>query len=278
MQNIDKVTRLSPDDYEKAVETLKAFTKIALTWLLEKSQDDSKHQIIANFIARGAVCLDSIHILWKSDNYQDCWVLHRALVDRLIHLKTLIDHDEFEKFERWSFQKQYQSADATFSDPSITEKLTPEALAEAKRLHNERRSRFRQEPKSNWRRPDAKESAKRMNLPVLYSLGYDPASGEVHPMADDGKEELHDLLGIPLQTYDDNRTVLHNSLVMQFLLVQYGIYGCDVLWRGFVSDFLEHWFSFIEHGSKDEIAQALIALGTDMNVSWCERRSDDGNP
>ena len=34
MQNIDKVTRLSPDDYEKAVETLKAFTKIALTWLL----------------------------------------------------------------------------------------------------------------------------------------------------------------------------------------------------------------------------------------------------
>ena len=105
MQNIDKVTRLSPDDYEKAVETLKAFTKIALTWLLEKSQDDSKHQIIANFIARGEVCLDSIHILWKSDNYQDCWVLHRALVDRLIHLKTLIDHDEFEKFERWSFQK-----------------------------------------------------------------------------------------------------------------------------------------------------------------------------
>ena len=97
-------------------------------------------------------------------------------------------------------------------------------------------------------------------------------------MADDGKEELHDLLGIPLRTYGDNRTVLHNSLVMQFLLVRYGIDGCDVLWRGFVSDFLEHWFSFIEHGSKNEIAQALIALGTDMNVSWCERRSDEGNP
>ena len=274
MVSIDKTTYLSPDDYARAIEVLRNFSVNALLWLAEKSSDNLKNQIIMNFIARGTVCLDSIHILWTAGNYQDCWVLHRALVDRLIHLKTLIDHDEFEKFERWSFQKQYQSADATFSDPSIIEKLTPEALAEAKRLHNERRSRFRQEPKSDWRRPDAKESAKRMNLPDLYSLGYDPASGEVHPMADDGKEEFHDLLGIPLQTSGDNRTVLHNSLVIQFLLVQYGINGCDVLWRSFVYDSLENWFCFLETGSYDQLAQCVTAFELDSNISWCEPNSE----
>ena len=64
MQNIDKnPTKLSPEDYEHAIFALKDFTTIALTWMLGKSQDDVKHQIIANFIARGSVCLDSIHIL-----------------------------------------------------------------------------------------------------------------------------------------------------------------------------------------------------------------------
>ena len=98
-------------------------------------------------------------------------------------------------------------------------------------------------------------------------------------MADDGKEELHDLLGIPLETYGDNRTVLHNSMVTQFLIVQYGIGGCDLLWRGFVSDFLEHWFSFIEQGSKEELSKVLrvLALGKDPNISWCEPRLDVDN-
>lgn len=276
MQNIDKTTRLSPEDYEYAISTLKAFTTMALTWILEKSQDDVKHQIITNFIARSLVCLDSIHILWQSGNHQDCWILHRGLVDRLILLRRLIDHNEFEEFERWSFQKQYQSADAALSDQLIVTKLTPEALAEAKRQHTERRTRFLQEPKSNWQRPYAKEAAKSVNLLFVYKLGYDPASGEVHPMADDGKEELHSLLGIPLQTYGDDRTVLHNSLVTQFMIVQYGIGGCDLLWHGFVSDFLEHWLSFIEQGSKCELAEVarILTLGKDPNVSWCEPRSN----
>lgn len=277
VHKIDKTTKLSAEDYENAIATLKAFTKIALTWMFRKSRDDVKHQIIANFIARGSVCLDSIHILWKSGNYQDCWILHRALVDRLIHLRSLIDHDEFEEFERWSFQRQYQSAEAALSDQSIVGKMTPEALTEAKRQQNERRHRISQEPKSNWRRPDAKEAAKNMNLSAIYSLGYNPASGEVHPMADDGKEEFHDLLGIPLETYGDDRTVLHNSIVTQFLVVHYGMSGCDLLWRGFVSDFMEHWLSFVENVSKEELAGALLLLGKDQDVSWCEPRSDGDN-
>ena len=275
MQRIDTIENLSPDDYEKAIRTLKAFTVIALRWLFEQSPGDTKHAIIMNFIARGIVCLDSIHTLWKSGSYQDCWILHRALVDRLIHLHRLIQHEEFEEFERWSFQEQWQTADVTFSDPSLTEKVRPEALAEAKKLHTERRSRIRQEPKSSWRRPNAKKVAKAMNLPFVYSLGYDAASAEVHPMADDGKEELHALLGIPLPSYGDSRTILHNSILMQYLLVQHGMRGCDVLWRGFVSDFLGHWFAFLEHGTQGELIQAMSVIGKGANVSWCEPQTGD---
>ena len=244
MPSIDKTTYLSPDDYARAINVLRIFTKRAFLWLSEKSADNLKHQIIINFIARGVVCLDSIHLLWTAGDYQDCWVLHRALVDRLIHIRDLIDHDQFEEFERWSFQRQYQSADVALSDPMITAKLRPEMLEAAKQLHSEQRSRFQQEPKSNWRRSKAEDVAKRINLPIIYRIGYDPASAEVHPMADDGKEEFHELLGLPLESCGDNRVILHNSLVMQFLLVRYGIGGCDVLWRSFISDFLENYFPF----------------------------------
>ena len=275
MTSIDKTTYLSPDDYAWAINILRTFTKMALLWLSAKSADNLKHQIIMNFIARGAVCLDSIHLLWTAGNHQDCWVLHRALVDRLIHLKDLIDQDQFEEFERWSFQRQYQSSDVALSDPMLTAKLKPEILAAAKQLHSEQRSRFRQEPKSTWRRPKAEDVAKSINLPFIHRIGYEPASAEVHPMADDGKEELHKLFGLPLESYGDDRLPLHNSLVMQFLLVQYGISGCDVLWRDFVSDFLDQWFSFLETGSSEQLAQAQQVFAIDTGISWCEPSSEE---
>ena len=274
MPTMDKTTYLSPDDYERAIGVLRSFTKMALLWLVAKGPDNLKHHIITNFIARGAVCLDSIHLLWTAGNYQDCWVLHRALVDRLIHIKDLIDQDQFEEFERWSFQRQYQSSDAALSDPMITAKLGPETLAAAKLLLSERRSRFHQEPKSTWRRPKAEDVAKRINSPFIYSIGYDPASAEVHPMADDGKEEFHKLFGLELESYGDDRIPLQNSLVMQFLLVRYGISGCDVQWRDFVSDFLDLWFSFLETGSLEKLVQAQQVLTFDTSISWCEPSSE----
>ena len=270
MPSINGMGYLSPHEYNQAIHTLREFTKSALLWLSNKSSGNLRDEIIGNFIARGAICLDSINRLWHAGSYQDCWILHRALVDRVLHLRKLIDNDEFAEFELWSFQRQYQSADAAFSDPTIIGKLQPEMIEKAKELHRERRSRFQQEPKSNWQRPNAKDMAKQIKLPILHRFGYDFASSEVHPMADDGKEEFAALLGLPSVSYGDGRVVLHNSLLMQYLLVQYGLGACTVFWRRFVSDFLEQWFCFIESGSHEWLLKAQRVFQVGSDISWCE--------
>ena len=249
---------------------LRQFTRFALSWLRENSSDFPKDHIIGNFISRGSVCLDGIYHLWRIGNYQDCWVLHRTLADRLIHIWYLADREEFEEFERWSFQRQFDMAHNALSDPMIRDKLQTIWLREATAQQRQRRERYNREPKSNWRRPDAREVAKKMNLPILYRLSYDSPSMEVHPMADDGKEEFDVLLGLDSETYGDKRVVLQNSVIVQVLLIQRGLGAANVLWRSFVNDFIEEFLSLVESGDPHHLLNAQRILSYPTDISWCE--------
>ena len=144
MGTIDNVRYLTPDQYDQAIDTMKAFSTLAVLWARTENEGNLRTEIVGNFIARGTVLLDSIRTLWEAGNYQDCWVLHRALIDRVIHILDLIDQDTFQEFERWSFQRRFQMTDAALSDPTVTDKLTAGALREAKEIHSERRKRFRE--------------------------------------------------------------------------------------------------------------------------------------
>lgn len=274
MAPIDQAVYLEPNEYLQATNVLREFTVRALCWLAKKTHEDLKDQIIGNFIARGTVCLDSICLLWQARNYQDCWTLHRTLVDRYIHFRTLADNDEFVEFERWSFQQQYRMSDIALSDRTIRDKLQPEWLEKAKALHRQQRSRMEQEPKSNWKRPESKEAMKRFNLSVVYRLGYDYPSTEVHPMADDGKEDFARLVGRKLESHGDERVVLHNSFLVQGLLTNHGLASCSVLWRRFVSDFYQQLLPLLESGSHDYLLTCQKALTLGSDCSWCEPKSD----
>ena len=276
MQSIDNVPHRTVAEYTQAAETMKAFSTMAVLWAKTANEGDLRTEIIGNFIARGTVLLDSIRLLWETGNYNDCWILHRALIDRVIHILDLIDQDAFEEFERWSFQRMYRMTDVALSDQTIVAKFTPAALKQTKDMHADRGRRYREEPPSKWKRPQAKEVAKRMNLPVLDRIGYEPASASVHPMAEDGQAEFATIMGMPTEPIGDNRTVLRNSLVVQFLLVERGIIGCNLLWCSFVSDFLEHWFSFIETGNAKAMQSCLRILtlaANDPELSWCEKHT-----
>ena len=276
MGGIDRVRYLTLRDYEQAVTTLKSFTIVCLHWLAIKTPEEIRDQIIGNIIARGLVLLDSILLLWKVDNYQDCWILHRALFDRYIHLRNLIDNDEFIEFERWSFQRQYWTAESTLSDPEMRGKLQPEWLREATRLQKERRSRIRQEPESSWKRPDPKETTRRMGLGMFYRISYDYPSTKIHPMADDGKEEFARLVGLESESFGDERLALHNSLLVQVLLIHQGLAACRVLWREFVSEFYGRMVALFESGSHDYMSTLRTAQTLGPDVSWCEPRADPG--
>lgn len=270
MRGIDTNLYLTVDEYVSAISALKGFNVAALSWLARKTNDDLKDQIIGNFIARGTVCLDSIYLLWEAGSYQDCIVLQRTLVDRMLLLRHLIDQDEFAKFERWSFQRQFQSAHNSLSSPEIKAKILPEWLNKAMALQAERRARFNKEPKSTWHRPDPKEIAKRTNLALIYKLGYDYPSTEVHPMADDGKEDFTRLLGLPSESYGGELTVLRNSLVAHVYMSNSGFAACAVLWRSFVSDFFEQVMSLLESGTKEYLDTFQKAMNLPADISWCE--------
>ena len=270
MTGIDNTFYLSADRYTSAVKTVKDFNVVALSWLERKTNDQLKDQIISNFIARGTVCLDSICQLWETGSYQDCIVLQRTLVDRMLLLRHLIDQGEFREFERWSFQRQYLSVHNALSSPEIKAKIQPEWFKKAMALQAERRARFHKESKSTWHRPDPKEIAKRTNLALVYQLGYDYPSTEVHPMADDGKEDFANLLGRPLESYGDELTVLRNSLVAQIDLSKSGFAACAVSWRGFVPDFFEQVMSLLESGSNEYLITFQNAMRLPADISWCE--------
>ena len=268
MNPIDNLDYLPTEEYWKAKYYLKNFTISALHWLASESQE-LREQIIGNFIARGIVCLDSIFLLWRERNFQDCWILHRTLVDRWVHLKHLAMHDEFEEFERWTSQRRFRELSVTLSDPEITEKFSPQTLAEQKRVHKEWRQRFEKEPPSTWNRPRPAEVAKQSNFLLSYRLGYDPASTMVHPMSDDGNEDFARLLGLKKVFLDDTPVVLHNSFAFLVLLIQVGLNSSNLLWRDFIFDFYEQIISNLESGCNDYVLTYGRAFAYGPEFNWC---------
>ena len=95
-------------------------------------------------------------------------------------------------------------------------------------------------------------------------------------MADDGKEDFAKLLGLPLESYGGELTVLQNSLVAQLYLSNSGLAACSVLWRSFVSDFFDQLMSLLESGSNEYLITFQKAMNLPTDTSWCE--PIDGEP
>ena len=79
--------------------------------------------IVRNFIARADTMVRDIFRLWEIEDYGDCWIIHRALLDRLFHLHNLNDKDQFDLFDDWSFKMQYEAANRLPSDPALKGQL-----------------------------------------------------------------------------------------------------------------------------------------------------------
>ena len=271
MQYNDYEKLLTDEEYGEALQILRGFTHVAVLSMREKCPDDFRHMIIGNFIIRGMNCLDSIFLLWENEQYQDGWSLHRTLADRFFHLYDLIETDGFEEFERWSFQRQYRDAEKYLNDPDIRGKIPPLILEAAMDQQRRRKERHDREPVSKWRRPKAEEVAKRAKLPFIYPASYDTPSALVHPMAEDGQAEFKKLMGEISDYYEPTFLIIHNSLILQYFLLWKGLRACSAVWGEFISDFFEHWLSYMETGLEKHYIKAVLSLSYDPSqVSWCE--------
>ena len=274
---LDNTHYLPPEEYARAIPILRDFTTRALSWLSQTTPGSLKDQTIGQFIARGTVCLDSIWLIWREGNYEDCWVLHRALVDRLLHLMHLADNSEFSEFETWSFQRQYRLRSRILGDPALSAKLAPEGLAKARQIQREQQPRFQREPKSKWRHPRAQDVAERADLDFLYTIGYSAPSMEVHPMADDGAEAFARLMGHRQASHVDEIGVLRNSVATQVVLFQHGRAASSVLWRPFVEKFCDDVGAWLSSGSQEYVLTHQKSLALDPSMPWCEPKPTEPN-
>jgi hypothetical protein len=214
------------------------------------------------------VALQSIVQLWHLGHFQDCWILHRALLDRLIHLRALTERNDFELFEKWSFAEQYDALNRVRSDPAFRAKVNDANLIITKKD----RMRYKDIKKGNivWSRPRAEQVAKKsFNMPFLYYYGYDYASKQVHPMATDGEGNYQRIVHQAYLKFDQ-RVVINNSILIQTMLLQEGLNTSKYQWRRIVYKFIEQCRFSLDTGSEEHLKTLDTLLRAGPEFAWCK--------
>lgn len=225
-----------PEMLRQAIETFHIFTGVVLL-SFAKHGKDLRDKIARNFVARGMSCTESIFAVWMAGSEQDAWILHRSLLDRLLHLRHLAETDGFTDFEEYSFRSLYKARHQLLSDPDMKAKVP----ARLKEIQQRDQSRYNAAgaKEGRWRRPKPKDVATRMGLGFLYQFGYDYASTHVHPMSDDGEGDFQAMTASPRVVALPDTTVVRNSILVQSMLVQEALNVSNMRWRAVVFDFLE---------------------------------------
>ena len=260
--------------YEEAIKILGVFSTMVLFGFAGQPPE-TRDKIIRNFIARSIVTLRGILELWKIDAYADCWVLHRCIVDRLFHLKSLAKDKAFEVFDDWCFKRQFEYMNKVKSDREFGNRVGPAFFKDMER-HKARYATLSKR-KIDWGRPDAETVAKYAGLDFLYKYGYDHASTYVHPMANDGEQEFHRLtkLAEPREC-GDNRLVINNSCLAVLMLIQEGLNISNFKWRRVVFDFLGDYLAFLQNGSRDYVVSFCKIGLLGPNAELCKKTDKQG--
>jgi len=85
---------LAVETYNETVQALHGICGLIL-FEFAREERGTRDLIIRNFIARTDMMVRAVFRLWELQDYQDCWILHRCLLDRLFHLFHLDQHDGF---------------------------------------------------------------------------------------------------------------------------------------------------------------------------------------
>ncbi len=246
-----------PEALPEAIDTLRVYSGMVLLSFSKHGQG-LRDTIARNFIARGMRCTQSIYAVWKAGSEQDAWILHRALLDRLLHLHHLGETDGFADFEEYSFLSLYKARHQLLCDADMRGKVPPGL----KDLQQKDRPRYESiSPKPpRWRRPKAEDVAKKMNLGFLYRFGYVYASMHVHPMADDGETDFPALISPAQPAMPGDATVVRNSILAQSMLVQEALNISHLRWRRIAYDVLDQIRVFLGTGDM-QFQVTLYKLG-----------------
>jgi hypothetical protein len=262
--------KLTDDEYRELLEALHTVTG-AVLFEFAREPRDVRDAILRNLVARAYRLVTAIFALWEVEDYQDCWILHRCLLERWFHLVNLIDTNTFETFEAWSFLEQYKAVHGVASDSSVDTSRT-DLFVPPTQSQKRRAAELLKNP-PDWRRPRPEDVAKSADMRFLYKYGYDHASARVHPMADDGLQDFHIITGLePAPTFPDQSAVLTNTLLVDTMIIQDVMNASTMSWMALVYNSLSEVRECLGSGGVDyssRIAQlgTMVATGAALSES-----------
>ncbi len=257
------------DKYNRAQEIISKVATMLLFAFVRAGSLKNKEIIIRNFIAKSTMSLKSIFKLYEIKSYQDCWSIHRCLIDRLFHLHSITKNNEFDVFDDWSFLLQYNAQNNARSDVNFNRKINIKEFTPNK-IEKKRANNLQNNP-PKWKRPDPEKIAKDMNLYFLYNYGYHFASSHIHPMASDGAQDFITLTGLNSKSnFPDPKYVLHNSIIIFCLIIREGLNGSCLSWRKIIFEFLDEIVNFLNSGKEDYLFIYKRLVGYGPNFKLCE--------
>lgn len=232
--------------YRAAADALHCVSGMVL-FSFARNDCDTKNIIIRNFVARSAITLNSIFALWDNCDYQNAWVVHRALLDRMFHLHKIGVNDEFSDFDDWSFFEQYKAQNRVKSDSLFKNQATGWVYE----LSDSQKARIKglEKNKPTWRRPKAEVVAKDMGMEFLYKYGYDYGSMHVHPMANDGDQDFYTITKLePAPNFPSHISVISNTILASSMILQDAINHSSFNWRRILWDFIDQLREVLDSG------------------------------
>lgn len=245
------------ESYRNAADALYAVSGMVLL-SFARNDCDTKNIIIRNFVARSAMTLKSIFTLWDNNDFHNAWVIHRALIDRMFHLHSIGNNDEFLAFDDWSFFEQYKAQNRVKSD----ELFKNQANGGIYDLSDVQKVRIRdlEKKKPNWKRPKAETVAKKMGMEFLYKYGYYYGSMHVHSMANDGDQDFYTITKLdPALRFPSHIAVISNTILASSMILQDAINHSDFKWRKVLWDFIDELREVLVNGSPS-YQQSFIKL------------------
>jgi DNA-binding protein HU-beta len=251
MLKSDKRTILTSDHLYGLKNDVQHFIKILLLEVRPHIKE-AKDILFAYAMARASIMIQSIFDLWDKKHFSDCFILHRAQIDRLLTLYYIIDTDSVIDFDDWSFIQNYENRNKAKSDINYKHNLIPEFWIESRR----RIERYQSLKKAgvSWKRPDGKsleEIAKKHNLYELYKFGYSYASAYVHPLSSDGEVEFGLVTGIkPRNKVElDYTSILTNTMFVCTFLLKFALDESTFRWHDSVFKFVDESIKYIASGN-----------------------------
>ncbi len=211
--------------YTQNIIELEIISKCFMLEIADKV--DGKDVYLRNSIAKTISFLRAIDLLFIVEKYNEGWILYRALIDRLVYLYYLLDNNNFNEFDEWTYIKTFEYRHNAKVDEKFKRLINNPKFKTNKgetNKYNELKKRV------NWQKPEAQKVLKSKDFDFLYKFGYDYASMHTHPMSWDGSKEFYQITGLEpnphIETEDSlliKNSFLVSSMILNLILINLAI-------------------------------------------------------